>query len=321
MIQLLRTPSGPGIRDDSGVYEGWTVPIDYDPLISKLVAWAPTRRDAMDRMLRALREYRVKGIQTNLNFFMELLNDSEFRDGQFDTGFIEKWMKNRIAPSPPSRVELDLAALGAILAEMKRRVPRNRSRQIPINPRVSGKNGSATGSASLMNIRRSSTVKRLKSRSNAPPPESKRQSEDGNTRWMFPVRPGVFLLNWGTRSIEVSVFPEDNFSISTVCIGSQRFSVEILDGRRMMQRTVRNSDHGGASEIRSPMPGKIVRVLLTAGAEVAAGQGIVVMEAMKMQNEMKSSMSGRIQKIEVVEGETVRSGDLIAIVEAIPGSA
>jgi len=136
------------------------------------------------------------------------------------------------------------------------------------------------------------------------------------------VKPGVFLLNWGTRSIEVSVFPGgDISSISTVCIASQRFSVEILDGRRMMQRTVRNSDHGGASEIRSPMPGKIVRVLLTAGAEVVAGQGIVVMEAMKMQNEMKSSISGRIRKIEVVEGETVRSGDLIAIVEAIPGSA
>ena len=136
------------------------------------------------------------------------------------------------------------------------------------------------------------------------------------------VKPGVFLLNWDTRSIEVSVLPEgDDSSISTVCIASQRFSVEILDGRRMMQRTVRNSDHGGASEIRSPMPGKIVRVLLTAGAEVVAGQGIVVMEAMKMQNEMKSSISGRIRKIEVVEGETVRSGDLIAIVEAIPGSA
>src|SRR5262249_10327331 len=48
-IRLLRTPSGPGIRDDSGVYEGWTVPLDYDPLISKLVAWGPTRQDAIER--------------------------------------------------------------------------------------------------------------------------------------------------------------------------------------------------------------------------------------------------------------------------------
>jgi len=136
------------------------------------------------------------------------------------------------------------------------------------------------------------------------------------------VKPGVFLLNLDTRSIEVSVLSEgDTSSISTVSISGHRIPVEILDGRKMLQRTSRNSERGGASEIRAPMPGKIVRILLTAGAEVAAGQGIVVMEAMKMQNEMKSSMSGRIRKIEVVEGETVRSGDLIAIVEAIPGSA
>jgi acetyl-CoA carboxylase biotin carboxylase subunit len=119
-IRLLQTPSGPGIRDDSGVYEGWTVPIEYDPLISKLVAWGPTRKDAMDRMQRALREYRVEGIQTNLKFFMEVLNDSDFRNGQFDTGFIEKWKKNHIAPSPLSPVERDLAVLSAILAEMER---------------------------------------------------------------------------------------------------------------------------------------------------------------------------------------------------------
>jgi biotin carboxyl carrier protein len=135
------------------------------------------------------------------------------------------------------------------------------------------------------------------------------------------VKPGVFLLNLGMRSIEVSVLPEGNIaSISTVSIEGQRISVEILDERKVLQRAVRNSDRSGASEIRSPMPGKIVRVLVTAGADVVAGQGIVVMEAMKMQNEMKSSMSGRIRKIEVVEGETVRSGDLIAIVEAIPDS-
>jgi biotin carboxyl carrier protein len=135
------------------------------------------------------------------------------------------------------------------------------------------------------------------------------------------VKPGIFLLHWASRSIEVSVLPEENMSsVSIVSIEGQRISVEILDGRRLLQRTVRHSDRGGASEIRSPMPGKIVRVLLTEGADVVVGQGIVVMEAMKMQNEMKSSMSGRIRKIEVAEGETVRSGDLIAIVEAIPVS-
>jgi acetyl-CoA carboxylase biotin carboxylase subunit len=69
-------------------------------------------------MQRALREYRVEGIQTNLNFFMEILEDSDFRNGQFDTGFIEKWMKNRTISEPPSQVEKDLAVLVAILAEI-----------------------------------------------------------------------------------------------------------------------------------------------------------------------------------------------------------
>jgi biotin carboxyl carrier protein len=135
------------------------------------------------------------------------------------------------------------------------------------------------------------------------------------------VKPGIFVLNWGTHSIDVSVLPAgNNTSVSTVSIEGQRIPVEILDGRKMLQRTVRSSDRSGASEIRSPMPGKIVRILLTEGAGVVVGQGIVVMEAMKMQNEMKSLMSGRIRKIAVAEGETVRSGDLIAIVEAIPDS-
>jgi biotin carboxyl carrier protein len=135
------------------------------------------------------------------------------------------------------------------------------------------------------------------------------------------VRAGIYLLNFGARSIEVAVLPEEsNSSVSTVSIEGQRISVEILDERKTLQRMIRTSERSGASEIRSQMPGKIVRVLLAEGAEVAAGQGIVVMEAMKMQNEMKTSMSGRIRKIEVVEGETVRSGALIAVVEPISDS-
>lgn len=135
------------------------------------------------------------------------------------------------------------------------------------------------------------------------------------------VRPGVFLLNWGSRSIEVSVLANgDLSSVSTVSVEGQRIGVEVLDGRRMLQRMARSSHRGDVSEIHSPMPGKIVRVLMTEGESVVVGQGIVVMEAMKMQNEIKSLMAGRIRTIAVVEGETVRSGDLIAVVEAIPGS-
>jgi acetyl-CoA carboxylase biotin carboxylase subunit len=121
IIQLLQTPSGPGVRDDSGVYEGWTVPIDYDPLISKLVAWAPTRREAIDRMARALGEYRVEGIKTNLHFFREILKDSDFGAGQFSTEFIDRfmdrWMRSRANGPGPSDSDRDLAVLAAIFTD------------------------------------------------------------------------------------------------------------------------------------------------------------------------------------------------------------
>ena len=89
-ILRLRTPSGPGIRDDSGVYEGWTVPIDYDPLISKLVAWGSTRAEALARMQRALREYQIEGIKSNIGLFLDILPQPDFQRGDFDTGFLDR---------------------------------------------------------------------------------------------------------------------------------------------------------------------------------------------------------------------------------------
>jgi acetyl-CoA carboxylase biotin carboxylase subunit len=131
-IRMLQTPSGPGVRDDSGVYEGWTVPIEYDPLISKLVTWGPTRDDAIQRMQRALGEYRVEGIETNLNFFRQVLDDSAFRNGQFDTSFIEQWrarqQKKSLELSAPSQSERDLAVIAAILVESEQQSPVPESR-------------------------------------------------------------------------------------------------------------------------------------------------------------------------------------------------
>jgi len=87
-IEILRTPGGNGIRDDSGVYEGWEVPIYYDPLISKLCAYGRTREEAIQRMLRALQEYTIEGIVTNIPFHRWALKHPRFLAGDFDTGFI-----------------------------------------------------------------------------------------------------------------------------------------------------------------------------------------------------------------------------------------
>ena len=121
-IVMLRTPSGPGVRDDSGVYEGWTVPIEYDPLISKLATWAGTRDEAIARMKRALFEYKIEGIKTNIGFFLEILNHPDFRKGDFDTGFIDRWLESRGHQAEINGIDRDLAALGAALLHSERSV-------------------------------------------------------------------------------------------------------------------------------------------------------------------------------------------------------
>jgi acetyl-CoA carboxylase biotin carboxylase subunit len=88
-ILALRVPGGPGVRDDSGVYEGWTVPIDYDPLLSKLVVWAESREEALRRMRRAVAEYRVVGVKTTLPLFERVLAHPGFGAGDYDTSFID----------------------------------------------------------------------------------------------------------------------------------------------------------------------------------------------------------------------------------------
>jgi acetyl-CoA carboxylase biotin carboxylase subunit len=100
LIEKLETPSGPGVRDDSGVYSGWTVPMEYDPLLSKLVVWASSRNEAIHRMRRALSEYHVTGLKTNLGLFESILNFPDFRSGDLDTGLIERLMSQHGTRNP-----------------------------------------------------------------------------------------------------------------------------------------------------------------------------------------------------------------------------
>ncbi|NJD62113.1 MAG: acetyl-CoA carboxylase biotin carboxylase subunit [Deltaproteobacteria bacterium] len=90
LVTSLRTPGGPGVRDDSGVFEGFEIPIYYDPIISKLVAWGKDRTEAIARMKRALTEYVVTGVKTTIPFHIRVMNNRHFIEGNFDTNFIDK---------------------------------------------------------------------------------------------------------------------------------------------------------------------------------------------------------------------------------------
>ena len=123
-ITYLHEPSGPGIRLDSGVYESWTVPLDYDPLLAKLIAWAPSREHAIGRLDAALVEYAIGGIRTNTAFFRQILADPDFRAGRLSTDFL---VGHALASSPEVGVEAEAAAAIAVALE-----------QSPSAPAVSG---------------------------------------------------------------------------------------------------------------------------------------------------------------------------------------
>jgi biotin carboxyl carrier protein len=124
--------------------------------------------------------------------------------------------------------------------------------------------------------------------------------------------PNVFLLKHEGRIYEVYVSPGQP---SQVRIGSNEFEISIHDPKRL-RGSGADHEHGeGLAEIRTAMPGKVVRILLKTGTEVKKGDGIIVVEAMKMQNEMKSPKDGIVKEIRASEGITVNAGDILAIIE------
>jgi biotin carboxyl carrier protein len=126
------------------------------------------------------------------------------------------------------------------------------------------------------------------------------------------VEPGVFWIVWNNRSLEISVSP--NSEGYSVAADGQHSRIEIVDARDLL-RKASHQGHAGAVELRAPMPGKIVKVLAQEGAEVDINQGLLVIEAMKMQNEVKSPKKGVVRKIGVKEAAAVNAGDMLIIVE------
>jgi acetyl-CoA carboxylase biotin carboxylase subunit len=116
-ITRLAEPSGPGIRLDSGVYEGWNVPFDYDPLLAKLAVWGPDRDTALNRLKRALLEYKVGGIRTNLAFFTDVLNDEAMQRGELSTAFLDGFFERRRQAADPC---IEMEAVAAIVAALSK---------------------------------------------------------------------------------------------------------------------------------------------------------------------------------------------------------
>ncbi len=117
-ITLLLAPSGPGIRRDSGMYEGWTVPMDYDPLLAKLIGYGTDREQAISRLTRALNEYFVGGIKTNISLFRRILRHPDFRAAKLDTGFLDRMLKQKEETPVDASADAKTAEIAVIAAGM-----------------------------------------------------------------------------------------------------------------------------------------------------------------------------------------------------------
>ncbi len=127
------------------------------------------------------------------------------------------------------------------------------------------------------------------------------------------TRPDVLSLLIDGRSYEIK--REQTASDLHLWVGSTRFNVEVRDPRSLRSRRDGARNEHGPKKLLAPMPGRIVRILVEEKSEVEAGQGVVVVEAMKMQNEIKSPKKGVVQKILAAPGAAVNAGDVLAIVE------
>ena len=152
----LRAPSGPGIRMDDGVYSGWTVPTDYDPMLGKLIAWGSDRAEAIARLQRALGEYYARGIRTNVALFRRILSEPEFLRAEIHTKWLDELLSRRaVAPAESQertgRAALveDAAALAAALWHANRdgasSPPASGSSESPSNWKIEGRQDQLVG--------------------------------------------------------------------------------------------------------------------------------------------------------------------------------
>lgn len=135
---------------------------------------------------------------------------------------------------------------------------------------------------------------------------------NGQPASVLEVEPGVYSVLREGRSFEARI--ERSADAWAVTISGRRFEVEVADPRRLTRRTGAPAREGRQT-VTAPMPGKVIRVLAVQGEHLEAGQGIAIIEAMKMQNEIKSPKSGRLAALPIQEGSTLAAGDLLAEID------
>ena len=290
-----RPPTGTGVRVDHGLNASQTVSPYYDPLLAKIIAHGATREEARARLVRALEETTALGIATNRGFLIDCLRHEEFAAGRATTQFLPRHFAK---PAAPSADEAALAIAAALWFEASaRRHGHDPARawsssgplSWPLRLEAGGRSAARTVTVAGGNRYRIDGG------------ESSRDvelvaSDAGGTARL--------RLDGEERSVRYC-FASDTLHLA---LDAQDLAVrETLYAPPAVSETARGSD----TELRAPMNGKIVAVLVAEGDKVARGQRLVVVEAMKMQHEMTAQAAGHVVRLAVKPGDQVATRQLL----------
>ena len=295
-LTRYREPAGDSVRVDSGVEEGGEISMYYDPMIAKLVAHAPTRDAAMDRLHLALDHYEIDGIASNRQFLSAVLENKAFRSGNLTTGFIaEEFDGDFVAVPPEAAQSARLTALGTAIVALRQ------------DERHFGQDGREFVVIDQAGTRTHVVVAGL----------NNTQAElvvDGKTVVINGLIRGPVHLFDGTINEEpVAVQVRQHGHLISLTRGSSRLALSVLPARyaAMLDHMPAAAEGAGADEIAAPMPGQITKLLVEIGDEVQAGQDVAIIEAMKMENVLSSEARGSVKSIEVKIGDNLNVDDII----------
>lgn len=298
-LSLYREPQGPGIRIDSGVREGASVPVNYDPLLAKLTVFAETRSTAIDRALAALRDFPVLGIRTNIPFLGRVLNHAEFRAGHLHTGFIEQHRDAlQIGGAVPD--EAIAAATTGDPATARPGGPASTRLDPWATLRGWGRSGAM---ATRTLILRSGDHEYRASVA-----EARLDSSNEASLVSINEQAAIATRVVGPGEVRIGSGPERRAWVSTsgdtrwVFLDGEVFELEVLrEGRRRTTGDARGS-------LSAPMPATVVRVDAAPGDRVRKGDSLIILEAMKMELPVRAPADGIVASVHCKTGDLVKAG-------------
>ncbi|MFC4353085.1 acetyl/propionyl/methylcrotonyl-CoA carboxylase subunit alpha [Fodinicurvata halophila] len=304
LVHLAFPDTQAGFRVDAGVESGDSIPVDYDPMIAKVIAHGRDRAEALRRLEYGLRRTEIAGPVTNLAFLRSIAGHVAFRNGDFDTGFVERYRAELLVPSEglPSAWVLLLAALSRLQEQRLHTLSVQAATQDPYSPWAELSGWRPGGHEAL--------VLDFRYQDEEHAVQLLASGRDWNV-WVGEACHRVRLEDSGDLTSMTAAI--DGRRLGWRCFREGGDYLVVVDGQ--CHRLHFLDRHGfealtqeGADRLVAPMPGKVTRVAVTPGQQVAKGTALMVLEAMKMEHTITAAEDGIVQEVLFAEGDSVGEG-------------